>query len=210
MCLFGEKIPLHQDMLMQAAVEAAVAENLKPLELDVNTVGEGMELGHVWWMHLFWWREKKQNSPSVFCCLTGSRIYFVSRARTFVKRLRERLWCVVIWYFFLCWKRGVVVCQGMSQITGSENLSQDASVDSGLAVALKDVGRVDVLVNNAGYSQAGSVEMVSMEQMKAQLETNLCLGRSSFVFCFGGRESWRCDFGLPDHLWIFLKFTLPQ
>lgn len=77
----------------------------------------------------------------------------------------------------------------MSQITGSENLSQDASVDSGLAVALKDVGRVDVLVNNAGYSQAGSVEMMSMEQMKAQLETNLCLGRSSFVFCFGGRES---------------------
>lgn len=54
MCLFGAKIPLHQDMLMQAAVEAAVAENLKPLELDVNTVGEGMELGHVWWMHLFW------------------------------------------------------------------------------------------------------------------------------------------------------------
>jgi len=75
-----------KDMLMQAAVEAAVAENLKPLELDVNT---------------------------------------------------------------------------------------DASVDSGLAVALKDVGRVDVLVNNAGYSQAGSVEMMSMEQMKAQLETNL-------------------------------------
>jgi len=27
-----------KDMLMQAAVEAAVAENLKPLELDVNTV----------------------------------------------------------------------------------------------------------------------------------------------------------------------------
>jgi len=46
-------------------------------------------------------------------------------------------------------------------------------VDSGLADALKDVGRVDVLVNNAGYSQAGSVEMMSMEQMKAQLETNL-------------------------------------
>ena len=77
----------------------------------------------------------------------------------------------------------------MSQITGSENLSQDASVDSGLAVALKDVGRVDVLVNNAGYSQAGSVEMMSMEQMKAQLETNLSLGKSSFVFCFRGRES---------------------
>ena len=49
-------------------------------------------------------------------------------------------------------------------------------MDSGLAVALKDVGRVDVLVNNAGYSQAGSVEMMSMEQMKAQLETNLSLG----------------------------------
>lgn len=62
-------------------------------------------------------------------------------------------------------------------------------MDSGLVVALKDVGRVDVLVNNAGYSQAGSVEMMSMEQMKAQLETNLSLGKSSFVFCFGDRES---------------------
>ena len=30
---------------MQAAVEAAVAENLKPLELDVNTVGGGNGVG---------------------------------------------------------------------------------------------------------------------------------------------------------------------
>lgn len=38
-------MPGKQDMLMQAAVEAAVAENLKPLELDVNTVGGGHGVG---------------------------------------------------------------------------------------------------------------------------------------------------------------------
>ena len=33
---------------------------------------------------------------------------------------------------------------------------------------LQEAGRVDVLVNNAGYSQAGSVEFISMEAMKAE------------------------------------------
>ena len=46
-------------------------------------------------------------------------------------------------------------------------------MESGLVPALKEVGRVDVLVNNAGYSQAGSVEMMTMDAMKAQMETNL-------------------------------------
>merc|ERR1712226_1140331 len=34
-------------------------------------------------------------------------------------------------------------------------------------------GRCDVLVNNAGYSLAGSVESLSMEQIQAQFETNV-------------------------------------
>ncbi|CAE7417116.1 RDH8 [Symbiodinium natans] len=53
------------------------------------------------------------------------------------------------------------------------DVNTDASVESGLAPALKEAGRADVLVNNAGYSQAGSVEMMSMDAMKAQMETNL-------------------------------------
>ncbi|CAE7696646.1 yusZ [Symbiodinium pilosum] len=53
------------------------------------------------------------------------------------------------------------------------DVNTDASVESGLTPALKEVGRADVLVNNAGYSQAGSVEMMTMEAMKAQMETNL-------------------------------------
>lgn len=53
------------------------------------------------------------------------------------------------------------------------DVNTDASVESGLVPALKEVGRVDVLVNNAGYSQAGSVEMMTMDAMKAQMETNL-------------------------------------
>ncbi|CAE7830187.1 RDH8 [Symbiodinium microadriaticum] len=53
------------------------------------------------------------------------------------------------------------------------DVNTDASVENGLVPALKEAGRVDVLVNNAGYSQAGSVEMLAMEAMKAQMETNL-------------------------------------
>ncbi|CAK9090296.1 Uncharacterized oxidoreductase YusZ (ORFA) [Durusdinium trenchii] len=58
------------------------------------------------------------------------------------------------------------------------DVNVDASVEGSLAPALKDLwggeaGRVDVLVNNAGYSQAGSVEFLSMDAVKAQFETNL-------------------------------------
>ncbi|CAK9017892.1 unnamed protein product [Durusdinium trenchii] len=53
------------------------------------------------------------------------------------------------------------------------DVNVDASVEGSLAPALKEAGRVDVLVNNAGYSQAGSVEFLSMDAVKAQFETNL-------------------------------------
>ncbi|CAJ1404514.1 unnamed protein product [Effrenium voratum] len=69
--------------------------------------------------------------------------------------------------------------EAATQAAVSENLrpleldvNSDASVDA-LGPVLKEAGRVDVLVNNAGYSQAGSVEFISMEAMKAQMETNL-------------------------------------
>jgi len=34
-------------------------------------------------------------------------------------------------------------------------------------------GRIDVLVNNAGYSQAGAIEETSIADMQAQFDTNL-------------------------------------
>ena len=40
-------------------------------------------------------------------------------------------------------------------------------------LAVKSSGRIDVLVNNAGYALMGSLEDLSMEEIQDQLETNL-------------------------------------
>lgn len=48
----------------------------------------------------------------------------------------------------------------------------DASVHACVETVLEQAGRIDVLVNNAGYLQRGAIEEVSIEEAKAQLETN--------------------------------------
>jgi NAD(P)-dependent dehydrogenase (short-subunit alcohol dehydrogenase family) len=48
----------------------------------------------------------------------------------------------------------------------------DSSVARGIEWVLEREGRLDVLVNNAGFGIAGSVEDTSMEEAKAQFETN--------------------------------------
>ena len=54
----------------------------------------------------------------------------------------------------------------------------DVTSDDGVAAATTDVlretgGRLDVLVNNAGYYQYGALEETSPEELRAQLETNV-------------------------------------
>ncbi len=80
------------------------------------------------------------------------------------------------------------------------------SVARGVAEVLGDAGRIDVLVNNAGFGYAGAIEDTSVEEARAQLETNffglhrLCLavlphmrarggGRIVNVGSLGGRVS---------------------
>jgi NAD(P)-dependent dehydrogenase (short-subunit alcohol dehydrogenase family) len=48
----------------------------------------------------------------------------------------------------------------------------DESVTACVDALLKRTARLDVLVNNAGYVQRGAVEEVSLEEAKAQFETN--------------------------------------
>jgi NAD(P)-dependent dehydrogenase (short-subunit alcohol dehydrogenase family) len=52
------------------------------------------------------------------------------------------------------------------------DVDDDSSVSGGVAKVLGDAGRIDVLVNNAGYLCAGAVEEVSIADAKAQFETN--------------------------------------
>ena len=47
------------------------------------------------------------------------------------------------------------------------------AADAAVSAALAQFGRVDVLVNNAGYGQLGAFEEVGMDAMRRQFETNV-------------------------------------
>jgi NAD(P)-dependent dehydrogenase (short-subunit alcohol dehydrogenase family) len=48
----------------------------------------------------------------------------------------------------------------------------DESVDACVDTVLKQAGRLDTLVNNAGYELGGAIEEATLEEAKAQFETN--------------------------------------
>ena len=60
---------------------------------------------------------------------------------------------------------------------GCETLALDVTDEDSMRSAVEQVeareGAVGVLVNNAGYSQSGAVETVSMDAVRAQFETNV-------------------------------------
>lgn len=52
------------------------------------------------------------------------------------------------------------------------DVTQDDSVRRAVDFILREMGRLDVAVNNAGFGIAGAVEDTSIEEAKAQMETN--------------------------------------
>jgi NAD(P)-dependent dehydrogenase (short-subunit alcohol dehydrogenase family) len=52
------------------------------------------------------------------------------------------------------------------------DVDSDASVKVGVRELLDEAGRLDVLVNNAGYVLTGGAEETSIAEAKAQLETD--------------------------------------
>jgi NAD(P)-dependent dehydrogenase (short-subunit alcohol dehydrogenase family) len=52
------------------------------------------------------------------------------------------------------------------------DVNDNVSVNDAMDTILKENGRIDVLVNNAGYSVFGSLEELSLEEIKDQFETN--------------------------------------
>lgn len=52
------------------------------------------------------------------------------------------------------------------------DVTQPEQIDSSVQAALQQFGRIDVLVNNAGYGTIGAVEEFSMEEIRQQFETN--------------------------------------
>jgi NAD(P)-dependent dehydrogenase (short-subunit alcohol dehydrogenase family) len=53
------------------------------------------------------------------------------------------------------------------------DVDSDESVASGVAKIVADEGRIDIVINNAGFAIAGAVEDTSIDEARAQFETNV-------------------------------------
>jgi NAD(P)-dependent dehydrogenase (short-subunit alcohol dehydrogenase family) len=53
------------------------------------------------------------------------------------------------------------------------DVTDDVSINSAVQAILSETGRIDVLANNAGYVLDGAFEHLSLDEIKAQYETNV-------------------------------------
>jgi NAD(P)-dependent dehydrogenase (short-subunit alcohol dehydrogenase family) len=84
-------------------------------------------------------------------------------------------------YFTFATMRDIGKSSKILEVAKKENLNlevieldvdKEDSIKSAVKKIIEQKGRIDVLVNNAGYGLFGCVEDISMEELKAQFETN--------------------------------------
>ena len=69
--------------------------------------------------------------------------------------------------------QSVATIEGLRIRVVQLNVTEERSINDAIHSIKSDVGKIDVLVNNAGYGLNGAFEDLAMEEIKAQYETNL-------------------------------------
>jgi NAD(P)-dependent dehydrogenase (short-subunit alcohol dehydrogenase family) len=81
------------------------------------------------------------------------------------------------------------------------DVTDDTSMVAVVDQIIGEQGRIDVLINNAGYGQFGALEDVPMEEARRQLETNLIGPARLIQLCLPHMRAQR-------HGWIFNVSTI--
>ena len=76
------------------------------------------------------------------------------------------------------------------------DVTDEQDVKTSVAKAIEEFGTIDVLVNNAGYGLGGGIEEPSMEQIKAQYDTNVfgvIRMMREVLPIMRAKKSWTCN-----------------
>ena len=77
--------------------------------------------------------------------------------------------------------RDLSKAESIQEITNREKLplkiirldvNEDESIRIGIQKIISESGRIDILINNAGYGMFGPIEEISIKEIKEQFETN--------------------------------------
>ena len=93
--------------------------------------------------------------------------------RELAKLVLDRGWCAVVTAREKARVEDLASSHGDRALPLSLDVIDDDEIDSGVAAALERFGRIDVLVNNAGYGYLSSIEEGQPEEIRAQFEANV-------------------------------------